>query len=245
MELEALLSGITTLTPTAIGIILTAGLIVGVSPGSFPLLSVATGFIAGQDADVQAGQRLRGLILSLGFVLGIALVDGLIGALFGFAGFLVLRVLAQFMSYAYAFMTAMLVFLGLVLLRVVRVRVPVLRPSQRKTTNFFSALVLGIPFGLSTCPACTPVLLPVLAAAAGTGEAFLGGVLLFCFGLARGVPIIIIGTATGVLKQTQRFAAWIPRIEFAGGILLLLGAPYFAYQGAAYAGWVPPLQGLF
>ena len=87
--------------------------------------------------------------------------------------------------------------------------------------------------------------MPVLAAAAGTGDPWLGGVMLFCFGIARGVPIIIVGTATGAIKQTERFAEWIPRIEFTGGILLLLGAPYFAYQGAAYAGWVPPLQGLF
>ncbi len=105
------------------------------------------------DTDVQSGQRFRGLVLSLGFMLGIALVDGVIGALFGFGGFLVLKILAQYMSYAYALMTAMLVFLGLVLQRVIRIRRPVLRPSQRKTTNFFSALLLGIPFGLSTCPA--------------------------------------------------------------------------------------------
>ncbi len=245
IELEPLLSEITNLTPTAIGIVLFAGLVVGVAPSSFPLLSVAAGFVGGQEVDLKTGQRFHGLVLSLGFVLGIALVDALIGIFFGYAGFLVMNYLVQYITYAYLLITAMLIFLGLVLLKVIRVRVPVLRPSRRGTHNFFTAFALGIPFGLSTCPACTPLLLPVLMVAAGSGDPLLGGVLLFTFGMARGIPIIVIGSAAGAIKQTERFSSWIPRIERTSGALILLAAPYFAYQAAAYAGWAPPLRSLF
>ncbi len=89
------------------------------------------------------------------------------------------------------------------------------------------------------------MLLPVLMAAAGSGDPLLGGVLLFTFGMARGIPVIIVGSAAGAIKQTERFASWIPLIERTSGVLLLLAAPYFAYQAAAYAGWVPPLLSLF
>ncbi len=91
MELESLLREITSLTPTAIGIVLFAGLVVGVAPSSFPLLSVAAGFVGGQEVDPKHQQRFQGLVLSLGFVLGIALVDALIGVFFGYAGFLVMN----------------------------------------------------------------------------------------------------------------------------------------------------------
>ena len=111
--------------------------------------------------------------------------------------------------------------------------------------NFLSAFVLGVPFGLSTCPACTPLLLPVLAVAASSGDPILGGILLFTFGLSRGVPILLVGTLTGVIKQKEKYHLWISTIEQIGGILLLLAAPYFAYQAAAYAGWVVPMQSLF
>lgn len=245
IELEPLLSEITGLTPAAIGIVVFAGLVVGISPSSFPLLSVAAGFVGGQAADTGGDQRMQGFVLSLGFVLGIALVDALIGIFFGYAGFLVMKYLAQYMTYAYVLLTVLLVFLGLVLLRVIRVRVPVLRPSRRGTSNFFTAFALGLPFGLSTCPACTPLLLPVLMVAAGSGDPLLGGVLLFVFGLARGIPIIAVGSTAGAIKQTHRFGSWVNRIEFTSGVLLLLAAPYFAYQAAAYAGWAPPLQSLF
>lgn len=245
MELEPLLREITSLTPTAIGIVLFAGLVVGVAPSSFPLLSVAAGFVGGQEVDPKNQQRYQGLVLSLGFVLGIALVDALIGVFFGYAGFLVMNFLVQYLPYAYLLITAMLILIGLILLRVIRLPFPVLRPSRRGTKNFFTAFALGIPFGLSTCPACTPLLLPVLMAAAGSGDPLLGGVLLFTFGMARGIPIIIVGSAAGAIKQTERFASWIPLIERTSGVLLLLAAPYFAYQAAAYAGWAPPLLSLF
>jgi len=240
-ELEPLLSEITSLTPSSIGIVLFAGLLVGVAPSSFPMLSVAAGFVGGQQNDPNKPQRLQGLVLSLGFVLGIALVDALIGIFFGYTGFLVIKFLVKFMTLAYLLITAILVFLGLVLLRIIHLRIPVLRPSQRETKNFFKAFALGIPFGLSTCPACTPLLMPVLMVAAGSGDPLLGGILLFTFGLARGFPIIIIGSLTGVIKQTRRFHSWIPRIERFSGILLLIAAPYFAYQAAVYGGLVPPL----
>ena len=40
------------------------------------------------------------------------------------------------------------------------------------------------------CPACTLLLLPVVAAAAATADPVMGAVLMFLFGLARGIPIV-------------------------------------------------------
>ena len=243
-ELESLLSEVSGLTPTSLLVIVFVGLIVGVSPSSFPLLSVAIGFVAGKQSDGTTSLRRQGFVLSLGFVLGIALVDAVLGAFFGSVGFLVLRVLNQYMSYAYTLITLLLVFLGLVLLRIVRVRIRLLEPSKRAANDFFSAFMLGIPFGLSTCPACTPLLLPILAVAASSGDPYLGGLLLFTFGIARGIPILLVGTTSDILRQTQKHYSWTSRVEQIGGVLLLLAAPYFAYQAAAYAGWVPPIQSL-
>ncbi len=116
---------------------------------------------------------------------------------------------------------------------------------MRRVDSFPTAYALGIPFGLSTCPACAPMMLPILGAAAATGEPWLGAVLLFTFGLARGVPLVVAGTATGVITHVQRAARWVPVVERSGGILLLLAALYFVYQSAAYAGLVTPFQFLF
>jgi cytochrome c-type biogenesis protein len=89
------------------------------------------------------------------------------------------------------------------------------------------------------------MVLPMLGAVAATGEAWLGAALLFVFGLARGVPLLIAGSATGAVKHLRRATPLVPKLERAGGVLLLLAALYFVYQSAAYAGLVPPFQFLF
>lgn len=240
IELEPLLQEITALTPLAVALVALAGLVVGIAPSSFPLISVAAGLAAGQGAAASGGRRIEGLWLSVGFALGIATVDAVLGALFGLAGFAVLRVLASYLALAYTLLAIILTVAGLALLRVIHIVIPVLTPSPRPTRSFAGSYLLGLPFGLSTCPACTPLLLPVVAAAASTADPVMGGVLMFTFGLARGIPIVAAGTAAGVfahLRHTRRFILWIER---AGGVLMCAAALYFFYQAAVYAGWLPP-----
>ncbi len=238
--LEPLLQDITALTPLAVALVALAGLVVGIAPSSFPLLSIAAGLAAGRGAADPSTQRIEGLWLSAGFALGIATVDAVLGALLGLAGFVVLRVLVSYLPLAYALLAIILTVAGLVLLRVVHVVIPVLAPSAKPTRSFLGSYLLGLPFGLSTCPACTPLLLPVVAVAATTADPLMGAVLMATFGLARGIPIVVAGTAAGAfahLRHTRRFILWVER---AGGALMLLAALYFSYQAVAYAGWLPP-----
>jgi cytochrome c-type biogenesis protein len=240
-ELEPLLQGISELTPVAVGIVALAGLVVGIAPSSFPLISVAAGLAAGREAAQPAEGRLAGLRLAAGFALGIATVDALLGALFGLAGLAVLRALASVLGLAYGVLAAILAITGLALLRVIRVPLPVLAPSPSRRRTFIGSYLVGLPFGLSTCPACTPLLLPVVAAAASTADPVLGGVLMFTFGVARGIPIVLAGGLAGKvthLRRTRRFVVWVERVS---GILILAAALYFVVQAAIYAGLLPPL----
>lgn len=239
IELESLLQEITALTPFAVALVALAGLVVGIAPSSFPLISVAAGLAAGQGAAASGGGRIKGLWLSVGFALGVATVDAVLGALFGLAGFAVLRVLVSYLALAYALLAIILTVAGLALLRVIHIVVPVFTPSARPTRSFLGSYLLGLPFGLSTCPACTPLLLPVVAAAAATADPLMGAVLMATFGLARGIPIVVAGTAAGSLahlRHTRQFTLWAER---AGGVLMLAAALYFLYQAALYGGWLP------
>lgn len=218
------------------GAVAAAGLLVGVAPSSLPLYSVVGGCVAGQ-----AGARAKGLLLSAGFVLGLASVDAALGVLFGFLGQAVVLALARHLALINLVLALVLVVLGLALLRRIRIVVPVLDAKPRRVETFGAAYALGVPFGLTTCPACTPLVLPVLGAAAATGSPWLGGLLLFGFGLARGLPLLALGGAAQALERVPRMTQWVPAIERVGGILLLIAALYFLYQSAVYAGLVPPL----
>jgi cytochrome c-type biogenesis protein len=240
IELEPLLQEITALTPFAVALVALAGLVVGIAPSSFPLMSVAVGLATGQGAAEAGSRRIGGLWLSIGFVLGIATVDAILGALFGLAGFAVMRILARYLALAYFLLAVILIVAGLVLLRLIHIVIPALTPSPKPIHGFIGSYLLGLPFGLSTCPACTPLLFPVAAAAAGTADPLMGAVLMGTFGLARGIPIVVAATMAGSLatfRHSHRFTLWAERI---GAALMFAAALYFLYQAALYAGWLQP-----
>jgi cytochrome c-type biogenesis protein len=240
IDLEPLLQDITALTPFAVALVALAGLVVGIAPSSFPLISVAAGLAAGRGAAGSSERRIRGWRLSIGFVLGIATVDAILGALFGIAGFGVMRILASYLAVAYALLAVILIVAGLALLRIIHIVIPTLSPTAKPTRSFVGSYLLGLPFGLSTCPACTPLLFPVAAAAAGTADPLMGAVLMAIFGLARGIPIVLAATMAGSLTafgRTRRFTLWAERI---GAALMFAAALYFLDQAALYAGWPKP-----
>jgi cytochrome c-type biogenesis protein len=239
-NIRELVEQITTLTPFAVAVVALAGLILGVAPSSFPLLLVAAGMAAGQGAADPAQQRIQGLWLSTGFALGIVTMDTLLGALFGLMGLAVLRVLVSHLGIAYTLIAVILSVIGLALLRVIHIVIPTLAPTTKPDRSFLGSYLLGLPFGLSTCPACTPLLLPVVAAAAFTADPWMGAVLMFTFGLARGVPIVLAGTMAGTLAHLRRSHGFILWAERIGGAAMLGAATYFFYQAAVFIGWLAP-----
>ena len=242
LDLEASFQHVSIMSPLGFALVALAGLIMGVAPSSLPLASVVAGYVGGQSRDREAITRMTGLRLSAGVVLGLATVDAAIGAFFGFLGFTVIRVLAGSLAITNFVLAVLLVVLGLALLRKIHVVIPVVRPRPRQVDSFGAAYALGIPFGLSVCPACTPMVLPILGAAAVSGAPWIGGLLLLVFGLARGIPLLIVGAATEKIKTVPRFAMWVPKMERASGVLLLLAAAYFLYQSAVYVGLLAPIS---
>lgn len=239
-DLDTAMQNIGALTPLTVGLVSLAGLVVGVAPSSFPLISVATGLVLGQGATATDERRNRGLQLSVGFALGVATVDATLGALFGFFGFAVLRFLASYLAFAYLLFAIVMLVTALALLRVIHIVVPTLVPVSKPARGFGGSYLLGLPFGLSTCPACTPLLLPVVAAAASTADPLMGAVLMGAFGIARGIPIVVAATMAGSLAHLgsmRRFTLWAERL---GAALMIAAALFFLYQAALYAGWLRP-----
>lgn len=239
IDLNALMEDISALTPFTVALAALAGLAVGVAPSSYPLMSAATALSAGPATEIGT-RHAGGWRLAIGFALGIATVDAILGALFGLFGFAVMRILVHYLAFAYLLLAVIMVVAGLALLRMIHVVIPTLAPSSKPARGFVGSYLLGLPFGLSTCPACTPLLFPVVAAATGTADPLLGAVLMGTFGLARGIPIVAAATMAVRLvnlRTTGRFTLWAEGI---GAALMLATALYFLYEAALYAGWLAP-----
>lgn len=237
-DFTALLADIDKVTFASIGIMALAGLVVGVAPGSYPLAAAAIGLAAGDGGQTGISSRMPALRLSAAYALGIAVIDALVGALFGLIGFAVLDVLVKLMVYAYFGLSILLGVAALALFRIIYLPIRLISIGPRRATGVTDAFGLGLLFGLTTCPACTPLILPIIIGASTTTDPLLGGILLFAFGIGRGVPIVLAATVTGFLARTldaMRAVAWLERIV---GLLMLGASVWLAYQGAIYAGWV-------
>jgi cytochrome c-type biogenesis protein len=239
MELIAQLEHVSIASLAGVALVAAAGLLMGVAPSSLPMYSVVVGSVAARSGS-SSGVR-RGLFSALGFALGLASADALLGALFGFFGQAVIGALARSLGLMNLAIGALLAIVGLALLRLIHVPWVRVSARPRELKSFGGAFGLGVPFGFSTCPACTPMTLPILGAAAATGSLWLGAGLMFVFGLARGAPLLAAALAADVVKFVPRVAPLMPWIERLGGALVLAAALYFFYLSAFYAGLAPEI----
>lgn len=223
------------LSPFAFVLVAVAGLVMGLAPSTAALLPVTAGLVAGEERD--AARRV--LVMSGAFVLGVATVDMTLGALFGLLGAQVIDHVARTTPAWNVLLAAGLVVTGLAMLRKLRIRIPFVGRELRRPESVAGAYLLGIPFGLSTCPACTPMVLPAVGAAAASGSVGFGAALLFVFGLARGLPLVLASMSTRAITRMRWFARRVPFVERVTGWLLLAAGAYFLVQGARVGGFVP------
>lgn len=229
-----------------LGLAALAGLALGLSPATYPLVPVVVGYAGGD----QGITRRRAALLSLAFVLGITTVYVVLGALWGSFGMLLLNLLSRSLWLWYGIGAAALLVMGLRMLGVLRFRVPLLSPpvpviattgrgndcancAPTTTTGrrgVLGAYLLGVPFGLAGCPSCAPVLLALLTAVAASGNPLMGALAMLALGLGQGSVLVAAGAYGGSLTGLKRFARHRARIELLLGLLLIVAAAYFAWR---------------
>ena len=225
-SIEEALAGLQTASPWALLLAAAAGLLLALTPAVLATVPVVMGYVAGEPGL----KRWKAFTRSLAFLLGTATTFGAYGLVFGWAG---TRFAAFFGANGYLIAGVVLVILGLAMLGLLRLRAPTVAAPERKVESLAGAYLLGLPFGLvgSACPCSISVVLAMLLYAGTTGSAWYGALLLFVFAFVRGLPIVIAGTFTGLLKDFKALACWQPRLEKASGFLLVvLGAAFVAQR---------------
>ena len=92
------------------------------------------------------------------------------------------------------------------------------------------ALALGLVSGLVASQCATPVLAAILTyVMTQQGALAYGAALLFVYALGRGVPIVLAGTFTGVIKRLWSFGRWSPVIEKVSAVIILDVGLYFLW----------------
>ncbi|MHB1342329.1 MAG: cytochrome c biogenesis protein CcdA [Coriobacteriia bacterium] len=217
----------------AFGAAFLGGLMAGFGPCVLPMLPAVFGYVTGMVGRDPAEERPRALLLhSLGlsavFVLGMSLVFAVIGALAGLLGRALLLGAWSYYLIAAICVVIALQMLGAINLPVDRLNalLPMRRPERR---GIVGALLFGMLFGLVASPCSTPILAAIAAIAATTGSAAKGGALLFVYGLGKGVPLLLLGVASGSLGLMRKVSKLTPVLTKIGGVGLLVAAAYLVW----------------
>ncbi|MBE0505394.1 MAG: protein-disulfide reductase DsbD [Marinospirillum sp.] len=205
-----------------------AGLGLTFTPCVLPMLPILSAIIIGKGNNPEAQRKTRGLLLSLAYVLGMALTYALIGALMGlFGAGLNLQAALQspWLLVPFALMFAVL---ALALFGAWELRLPnwldqhLQKLQQPRSGTLMNVALMGSVSTLVVSPCLTAPLAGALAFIAATGNATSGALALFAMGLGMGVPLVLVGTFGA--HWLPRAGAWMNQVKAIFGLLMLVVA---------------------
>lgn len=213
-------------TPVDFLVAFMGGIAASFTPCVYPLIPVSVGYIGASSA----GSKLKGFLLSLSYVTGIAVVYSLLGLLASLTGQIFGAVSAHPVTYISA--GVVIVFFGASMLEIFSIPLPnIIKPVLLKKKNHFSVFVLGLVSGLVISPCLTPVLGAILAYLAVKKNLIYGSTLLFIFAYGMGLVLILSGTFSGILAGLPKSGRWMSYIKRGGALLLIGMGVYFIIAG--------------
>ncbi|MGB4359548.1 MAG: protein-disulfide reductase DsbD [Rhodoferax sp.] len=201
------------------------GLLMTFTPCVLPMVPILSSLIAGSGASPR-----RGFILSLAFVLPMALTYAAVGAAAALAGAnlqAVLQnpwVLGAFGLIFVVLALAMFGFYELQLPAVLRNRLNNASQDQRGGT-VAGAATMGMLSALLVGPCMTAPLAGALLYIGNSGDVLTGALVLFSMGLGMGVPLLLVGTLGA--RLLPRPGDWMNRVKALFGFILLGAAIFF------------------
>jgi thiol:disulfide interchange protein DsbD len=206
-----------------IGLFFLAGVGLTFTPCVFPMIPILSSIIAGQGESITTS---RAFVLSLVYVLAMAVTYALAGAIAGYYGnefniqiwFQDPIILSIFAAIFVLLALSMFGFYDLQIPNAIQSRLTAISNSQQGGTmigvglmGIFSAIIVG--------PCITAPLVGALFYITQTQDWQLGGLALFALGMGMGVPLLLIGTSAGNILP--RAGSWMDAVKSAFGIILL------------------------
>ncbi len=206
---------------TISGLFFLAGLALTFTPCVFPMIPILSGIISGQGNNIS---KKKAFVLSLAYVLPMALTYAVVGVLAGLSGESLTAALQT--PWVIATFALLFVILSFAMFGFYELQMP--SSIQNKLTSvsnrqkggtLVGAAIMGMLSALIVGPCVTAPLTGALIFIADTKDAFLGGLSLFMLGIGMGVPLLMIGTAAGEILP--RAGAWMDKVKAVFGVLML------------------------
>jgi len=198
-----------------------AGLLLTFTPCVLPMIPILSGIIAGEGRKVTRG---RAALVSLAYVLGMAVTYTAIGIAAAFSGNLLSAALQN--AWVLGAFAAVFAVLALSMFGFYELQLPsgwhaqLTEASNRLGGGHWGAVVLmGVLSAAIVSPCVAAPLAGALLYIGQTRDAVLGGAALFSMAIGMGVPLVLVGVSEGMLLP--RSGQWMHAIRQFFGVLLL------------------------
>lgn len=196
------------------------GILLSFTPCVLPMIPILSSMIVGREKMT----HWHSFLLSLFYVLGMAIMYAFAGILFGVLGNNI-QVFFQKPWIIFCF-SLLFVAMALSLFGLYTIQLPEKFRSKiastshhQKSGTYFGAAVMGVLSTLILSPCVTPPLVAVLGFVSQTGNALLGGSALFAMGMGMGMPLLLIG-AIGP-RVLPKSGVWMNTLKNMMGIMML------------------------
>jgi thioredoxin:protein disulfide reductase len=186
-----------------------------------PMIPILSGIILGDGKNLT---RMRGLMLSGSYVLGMALTFAVAGVLVGLSGKNIAAALQN--PWVLGGFAGVFVLLALSMFGFYEIQMPSFIQSKATEASnrlsggrVLSVFTMGVLSAVIIGPCAAPPVFAALAFVSRTGDAVLGGAALFAMALGIGAPLIAVGTSAGVLLP--RAGPWMRTINRVFGVVML------------------------
>ncbi|MGK5037224.1 protein-disulfide reductase DsbD [Janthinobacterium sp. LB3P118] len=200
------------------------GLALSFTPCVLPMVPILSSIIVGEGAGIK---RSRSFLLSLTYVLGMAIIYTALGVAAGLLGEgLAARLQNPWVLGTFAVLLALL---SLSMFGFYELQVPAAlqqrltnASNQQASGKLVGVFVMGAISALIVGPCVAGPLAGVLLYISQTGNAVLGGQALFTLAIGMGIPLLLVGASAGWLLP--RAGAWMDAVKRFFGFMLLVTA---------------------
>jgi thiol:disulfide interchange protein DsbD len=198
-----------------------AGLLLSLTPCVFPMIPILSGIIVGRGNKIT---HAHAFVLSLAYVLGMAITFAAAGVAAGFTGNLISSALQT--PWVLGSFAGLFVLLSLSMFGFYELQLPSAWQSKLSDTSnrlhgghLGGVFIMGALSAIIMGPCVTAPLAGALLYISQTHDAILGGVALFALALGMGATLLLIGTSAGALLPKS--GVWMVAVKRTFGVLLL------------------------
>lgn len=200
------------------------GLALNLTPCVYPMLSVTVSLFGTQTET----RTLRVFFKALVYVLGIASMYSVLGVSAALSGGLFGSWLQS--PVVLAFIAFLLLGLSLSMFGLYQIQVPYWLTSRlggSTGTGVVALFLSGLVVGIFAAPCVGPPVIALLALVGSKGDPVFGFWAFFVLSMGLGVPYLILGTFSGLLKKIPRSGDWLIWVERVFGVVLAAAGLFY------------------